>query len=256
MDFILQAQHTWATACARGRWYEHCRTFTEGPEFCHHSLEGGFGHFDSRECFEADYQQALLLPAIGARHLPFAHREVHPSTRIPTSLITGPWSEEQLRRLFWLKRGGAMVDEDMYDQVPWEVRDECLRNMVAADPQTSIMAFNCLMDRALLRNLPAHVVYRHMEELDGWRISEQQDETVPTIVVQQVKEALKASELLTSQPSAESALAQVPHPICLSRRGEGRALSLLQQHGLNRVASTGSWVADSYDPGTRRVYGA
>jgi len=35
---------------------------------------------------------------------------VHRQTEIPTSLLSGPWTEQNIELLFWLVRGGAMID--------------------------------------------------------------------------------------------------------------------------------------------------
>lgn len=60
------------------------------------------------------------------------HLEVHPGTTIPDALLSGPFEsdvdgsiavgEEKVRRLFWLVRGGARLQEEQ----TWEVtRDGC-----------------------------------------------------------------------------------------------------------------------------------
>ncbi|KAH6662212.1 hypothetical protein F5X68DRAFT_266220 [Plectosphaerella plurivora] len=50
--------------------------------------------------------------------------DVHPRIIIPNHLVTGPWDEEKIRRLIWLRRGGAVLHESQ----SWEIRQKGFRN--------------------------------------------------------------------------------------------------------------------------------
>jgi hypothetical protein len=143
IDFLLQAQQTWARKYARHRWHEHVLPWVDVDDDGGHDHKGGFDHFDARECFEADYQQALDGPMFD-RPVQWAGNDVHPLTRIPPRLVTGPWNDEQQRRLFWLIRGGVALKMGKHHAVPWEMKLDALRNSVLAEPEPNLLIFNCL----------------------------------------------------------------------------------------------------------------
>lgn len=75
----------------------------------------------------------------------YSHIEVHPRTAIPNDLLAGPFmdqdgdyriGEEKVRRLFWLVRGGACLQEDQ----TWEITIQgfsAMMNMLdVPDPET------------------------------------------------------------------------------------------------------------------------
>ncbi|KAI9163380.1 hypothetical protein HJFPF1_04988 [Paramyrothecium foliicola] len=152
IDFILQAQQSWADRYGRGRSYQH------------HPVESGdiiatseshlelHGHgnichpFDARACFEADYQRAVALYLTRDRTW---HQDVHPRAHIPQSLLTGPWDEEQLRRLFWLVRSGPLRGEETLEGVSWETKMLCLRNAVLDVSEPQPLVFNYVVRRIL-----------------------------------------------------------------------------------------------------------
>lgn len=164
IDFILQAQQAWADRYARDRWYQHSIPWREDPGDLGHDHGGGFSHFNARECFEADYQQAFRWPAFFAESVEWRARDVHPLTRMPTELITGPWDDERLRRLFWLGRGGVVIDGD--GQTPWEVKLQCLDNAVVSAPEPSALVVNCLMRSWIFTGLPRDEVRKQLVALD------------------------------------------------------------------------------------------
>lgn len=66
-------------------------------------------------------RQPLKILGDRLRALLGTHLEVHPGTRIPTSILSGPFETdegsismgvEKMQRLFWLVRGGACLQED------------------------------------------------------------------------------------------------------------------------------------------------
>ncbi|CAM1501842.1 Fc.00g038260.m01.CDS01 [Cosmosporella sp. VM-42] len=171
IDFILQAQQTWADTYAKDRWYLHC--FNSSSETTHevytpgihrHNREGGFGHFNARECFEDDYQWALAWYIQAVPGFPggsWGTQDVHPYVRLPTDLMTGPWDDEQQRRLFWLIRGGAKSfgNRGLWD-VPWEVKLQCLHNAVIDPPVPNILVTNLLLINNTWMDLPGEVAIR------------------------------------------------------------------------------------------------
>lgn len=47
--------------------------------------------------------------------------ETNRNARVPTKLITGPWTEEVQKRIFWFYRAGHYISETAAT-LPWEVR--------------------------------------------------------------------------------------------------------------------------------------
>lgn len=166
IDFILQAQQTWADRYARDRWYSHSSPWHQTNDEVGHVHAGGHGHFDARACFEVDYQQAVKL-ALPFRQWPeWRAQDVHPLVRMPTALITGPWNDEQLRRLFWLTRGGIMMDHKDRPLPPWEIKLKCLENAVISAPEPNALVANCLMGCWIYVYLPREVVARQLTALE------------------------------------------------------------------------------------------
>ncbi|KAK7402866.1 hypothetical protein QQX98_011396 [Neonectria punicea] len=174
IDFILQAQQTWANIYAKGRWYQHSIDWDindDGLPTHHHDdshdFDGGFDHFDARLCFEVDYRKALSWQPFEANIQPWGFRDVHPLTRVPTSLITGPWNDEQQRRLLWLTRGGALNlgGEGHAPSPPWEVRIEFLRNAVINAPDPNVLVCNCLVRSWMYFGLPPDIVRQELRQI-------------------------------------------------------------------------------------------
>ncbi|RDA83109.1 hypothetical protein CP532_4440 [Ophiocordyceps camponoti-leonardi (nom. inval.)] len=178
IDFILQAQQTWADRYARDRWYQHSSPWhhddddddsnnsdVSNPKPNKHNT-GGSGHFNARACFELDFQQAVKSSLPFRQWPEWRTQDVHPLARMPTSLLTGPWNEEQLRRLFWLTRGGIMMDHKDRPVPPWEVKVQCLENAVVCAREPNALVANCLMGCWIYVYLPREVVARQLVALE------------------------------------------------------------------------------------------
>lgn len=166
IDLILQAQQTWVDNHGRGRHYQHGTFWIDDSVQAGHDYDGGFSHFDARECFEADYQQALKWPAFAARGVHWFSQDIHPLTRIPARLVTGPWDDEMQRQLFWLCRGGYMTCGRLFTQPPWEVKVELIRNSMLNAEVPNLLAINCLFRTWVFDGLPADVVRKEIVGLE------------------------------------------------------------------------------------------
>ncbi|KAL3304003.1 actin cortical patch protein [Colletotrichum asianum] len=131
VDLIFEARQVWAWRFARDRWYSHTHVGPKDEESDQnttisspHDRSGGFGHFDSRDCFEYDW---ALYGFSGAKPTLDFYVDVHPKITIPDDLITGPWTLEQQRLLFWLRRGGALIQPETQT---WETLRTGLQNAV------------------------------------------------------------------------------------------------------------------------------
>jgi len=131
MDIMIDARQVWAWRFARDRWYSHSHVGPKDEETdhtgsldCLHDRVGGFGHFDSRGCFEYDW---LAYGLNGPKPALDFYVDVHPKATIPDGLITGPWTPEQQRLLFWLRRGGAKIQAE---HQTWETLRVGLQNAV------------------------------------------------------------------------------------------------------------------------------
>ncbi|KAL6807565.1 hypothetical protein GGI42DRAFT_248640 [Trichoderma sp. SZMC 28013] len=166
IDLILQAQQTWFENHGRGRYYQHGAFWIDkGPEVGH-DYDGGFCHFNARECFEADYQQAIKWPAFAARGVHWFSQDIHPLTRIPDRLTTGPWDDESQRQLFWLCRGGYMTCGKLLVQPPWEVKIELIRNSMLNADVPNLLAINCLYRTWVFDGLPSDIVRKEIVGLE------------------------------------------------------------------------------------------
>ncbi|KJZ75793.1 hypothetical protein HIM_04950 [Hirsutella minnesotensis 3608] len=169
IDFILQAQQVWADRYARHRWYSHNLPWSSisSHHQPNHDYSGGFSHFNARACFEADYQQALAEPGkVNSETMDWRARDVHPETRMPTELLTGPWDDEKLRRLYWLSRGGIDLDYEGQAVQPWEVKVQCLENAIVLPREPIALVANCLLGAWIFEFLPSDVMARLYHSLD------------------------------------------------------------------------------------------
>ncbi|CCE33290.1 uncharacterized protein CPUR_07214 [Claviceps purpurea 20.1] len=169
IDFILNVQQAWADKYARGRVFDHGdgggSTYSLGwdisyaPESYHqHILQHSLGEltFDARACFEADYDRALARPFPPGRFSGITQIiELNPPVA-PVDLITGPWDEEQKRRLFWSARAKwDEYSERLYlGPHPVELKLACLDAAVISAKNLDPLIVNCLMNGWLFRDLP------------------------------------------------------------------------------------------------------
>ncbi|KAI1504995.1 hypothetical protein F5X99DRAFT_405630 [Biscogniauxia marginata] len=136
ISFILNCWDHWVRRHARDRHFEHIKIWGD-PESLDtdtlvetsNSVQGG------RHYFFHDYNafrevERLNQPDLVAKFRhgqePVAWIEVHPDTRIPDHLLTGPWNEEALQKLFWLVRAGARLSPDQ----TWELTLQGFQNAV------------------------------------------------------------------------------------------------------------------------------
>ncbi|CCE33278.1 uncharacterized protein CPUR_07202 [Claviceps purpurea 20.1] len=173
IDFILDAQQAWADKYARGRRYRHyedncCELEKPGKKISHASHpyykhaqlhKKGTLKFDARACFEADYQRALQYPARPHQFFPamaWGALEMHPYVRVPDTLITGPWTEEKKRRLFWLVRAAPCLTTDPFviGSYSPELRLSCIDTVVLSAEKPDTLIFNCLFDSWIYEDLP------------------------------------------------------------------------------------------------------
>ncbi|KAL7938049.1 hypothetical protein V8C35DRAFT_139762 [Trichoderma chlorosporum] len=166
IDLMLQAQQTWYENHGKGRHYQHGTFWIDDAHKVGHDYKGGFSHFDARECFEADYQQAVKWPAFAARGIHWFSQDIHPLTRIPDRLIIGPWDDEMQRQLFWLCRGGYLTCGKLFPHLTWEVKLDLIRNSMLNAEVPNLLAINCLYRTWVFDALPADVVRQEIVGLE------------------------------------------------------------------------------------------
>ncbi|KAG6102800.1 hypothetical protein E4U31_003260 [Claviceps sp. LM219 group G6] len=182
IDFILDAEQAWASKYARGRcfgrhnnWggtcspgeYASCAPKSYHEHICRHTL--GELKFDARACFEADYERALahrISPGNFSVGTVSEMPELTPPV-VPVNLITGPWNEEQKRRLFWLARANLdQFSEPLYlGSRPVEVKLACLDAAVISADNLDPLIVNCLMGPWLYKDLPQYAEHERLVKL-------------------------------------------------------------------------------------------
>ncbi|PHH64044.1 hypothetical protein CDD81_5037 [Ophiocordyceps australis] len=149
IDFILQAQQVWADRYARHQ--------QESMHMADDGLADRSSHFNVRRSFEQDYFQATqrLLNEQDSYVFRCGSWNVHPHTRLPIDLVTGPWDEEQSRRLFWLVRGGILTNTPLQDDITSETWSSFLENLLFQPQRPNLVVANCLLPvRFMLPRLP------------------------------------------------------------------------------------------------------
>ncbi|KAG6024383.1 hypothetical protein E4U19_003833 [Claviceps sp. Clav32 group G5] len=190
VDFILEAQQTWADKYARGRRYRHHeheslltqRLFQKNIRARNRYMQHVFEHelklwkFEARACFEADYERALQfqpLPLCTLTDNLGGSVDIHPHVRIPVNLLTGPWDEEKKRLLFWLVRAGARVQDDDKEDF-WKVKVACLDAAVISPQKVDPLIINCLIGPWIYTALPKDAANERLAKLSR-RIDKRQD---------------------------------------------------------------------------------
>lgn len=108
---------------------------------------------------------------------------------MPVELISGPWDDEQLRRLFWLSRGGLKIGNEGQHVPPWEVKLQCLDNAVLSAPVPNSLVINCLMQDWIFTDLPEDEVRKQRVSLDR-RIEWEGDSPEDKQTLRQMRTAL------------------------------------------------------------------
>ncbi|KAG5969651.1 hypothetical protein E4U58_001262 [Claviceps cyperi] len=182
IDFILDTEQAWVNKYARGRCFTRHNSWggTFSPEeyascapkkfhehICRHSL--GELTFDARACFEADYERSLahrISPGSFSVGTVSEMPELTPPV-VPVDLITGPWDEEQKRRLFWLARANLdhFSDPLYLGSRPVEVKLACLDAAVISADNLDPLIVNCLMGPWLFEDLPQDAEHERLIKL-------------------------------------------------------------------------------------------
>ncbi|KAG6137105.1 hypothetical protein E4U12_000835 [Claviceps purpurea] len=171
IDFILDAQQAWANKYARGRSFDHGYDWgglsDDGNSYApqsyqQHVLRHSLGEltFDARACFEAEYDRAFacrVSPDIFSFATLFEMPDLNPPVA-PVNLLTGPWNEEQKRRLFWLVRAKLSYDMKLGPLFPGprtvQVKLACLDAAVISAEKLDHLIINCLVGCWLFEDLP------------------------------------------------------------------------------------------------------
>ncbi|KAG6116398.1 hypothetical protein E4U14_000253 [Claviceps sp. LM454 group G7] len=182
IDFILDAQQAWADKYALGRSFDHVNDWgglsMEGTSYApesyqQHVRQHSLGEvtFDARACFEADYDRALAY-RVSPGYFGFVTKCEMPDLAppvAPVNLITGPWNEEQKRRLFWLVRAKLLYDMKLdplfLGPRAVEVKLACLDAAVVSAEILDPLIITCLMGCWLFENLPQDARHERLVRL-------------------------------------------------------------------------------------------
>ncbi|KAK3393095.1 hypothetical protein B0H63DRAFT_9933 [Podospora didyma] len=141
LSLLLDAQQVWYRRHGAGRYYQHIpdssrivqslrrehlrRSINEERQF--HAREGGFDHGkDVKNCFNEDWEEFKMIHQLTRYDFRFfvkhiqcnsSFLEIHPLTRIPNLLLTGPFDWEKAKWLYWLIRAGARLSHEQ----TWEL---------------------------------------------------------------------------------------------------------------------------------------
>lgn len=89
--------------------------------------------------------------------------EIHPKVRIPRSLITGPWTEDQRKLLYWLCRAGYDI---LKDPPPWEDRLLCVQRAVIDAEHPDVLVKHCLLNHPqVYQDIPRAELIREIQRL-------------------------------------------------------------------------------------------
>ncbi|KAL2180836.1 uncharacterized protein P884DRAFT_49776 [Thermothelomyces heterothallicus CBS 202.75] len=167
---ILEAQQKWFRRNGLGRLIEYLKpskTPVAGP--------GLDGHPDVAARFEAEWETlrascAAWFPAENPpdeeARLPIwqppCYVEVHPLTRAPERLLTGPFDWETARTLFWLVRGGA--HQLRQSPLSWEATKRGYDNIMAlGDKQLAFLLLTLWVELRAFEHWPEFLRHQGLE---------------------------------------------------------------------------------------------
>lgn len=150
ISFILGCIDFWAHRNARNRFYIHHKLWGD-PDSSNRLQDdpGGIGTFKSAGAyFQHDYDAFCSKSGEELSSLSgdASWLEVHRETQIPDHLLTGPWDEEAVQKLFWLVRAGARLSADQ----TWETTLEGYHNAMAVRSKSPASKINLPVIRLLL----------------------------------------------------------------------------------------------------------
>ncbi|KAI1635994.1 hypothetical protein F4809DRAFT_416991 [Biscogniauxia mediterranea] len=173
ISFILKCWDLWVHRYAKHRHFEHTKIWSspespsaDMPAATPDNAQGARHYFfqdyhDFRQVEKLNRPDLVALYHRGQRAATWI--EVHPNTRIPDSLLMGPWSEEALQKLFWLVRAGARLSPDQ----TWELTLQGFHNAIA-DPTPTSGSLNLTVLRLfdILKAFETWPQYIREEELE------------------------------------------------------------------------------------------
>ncbi|AEO65107.1 uncharacterized protein THITE_2111746 [Thermothielavioides terrestris NRRL 8126] len=167
VGLVLEAQQKW---CRRNGGPGMLLANSTPPSATvHHALTDVAARFEEDwEAFQADCpaffscQHADHIPTeIWRRTFPREATwiELHPSTKIPSRLLTGPFDWETARMWFWCVRGGATLRQEM-----WELTGKGYDNIAAAsDRQLALVIFLLLAQMDAFSHWPLFLIEQKLD---------------------------------------------------------------------------------------------
>ncbi|CAJ2504230.1 Uu.00g116240.m01.CDS01 [Anthostomella pinea] len=178
ISFILDCFDLWVRRHARDRPFEHIKIWGNSESAddgaTAESSDGTSKVREAKYYFLHDYHAFRQVEehetsATAAAYLqelaPASWIEVHRDTRIPDDLLTGPWNDEALQKLFWLVRAGARLSPEQ----TWEITQEGFQNAVS-DTKPPTGNLNLTVIRLLdilgaFKTWPIHIGVEEYEKL-------------------------------------------------------------------------------------------
>ncbi|KAI1125771.1 hypothetical protein F5Y10DRAFT_224310 [Nemania abortiva] len=180
IDMILDCRDIWVRRHAQARPFEYIALWgcPNGTAFIHRSPSIGNSDIKEARCyFYHDYgafRHEKMIP-LGSRELgmfPFHGPwiEVHRSAEIPDDLITGPWDEGSLQKLFWLMQAGARLSPNQ----TWEVTLEGFRNATSDRNAPNMTALKLLHVLGAFLNWPKHIREEEKQKVRGVMLNQKE----------------------------------------------------------------------------------
>lgn len=176
IDMILDCWDVWVRRHARIRPYEHVPLWGNPKEPLSYAGSGvtvGISNIKEARCyFYQDYQafrnvehQSSYAGGLEFRmdNNPSTWVEVHRSTEIPEDLVSGPWDDGSLQKLFWLVQAGARLSGHQ----TWEVTREGFRNAISDKYDPNLTAIRLLHILGAFRGWPKHVWNEEFHKVDA-----------------------------------------------------------------------------------------
>ncbi|KAI0548506.1 hypothetical protein F4679DRAFT_596764 [Xylaria curta] len=175
IDMILDCRDIWVRRHARTRSFQYPALWGDPVEPNSYTASGavvGMGDMkEARSSFYRDYNafrniERLSTYSEASRYRsernPNTRIEVHRFTEIPDDLLTGPWDEASLQKLFWLVQGGARLSPGQ----TWEVTLEGFSNAMSDECAPNLTVIRLLDILGAFLKWPGYVRKQEYDKID------------------------------------------------------------------------------------------
>ncbi|KAI2639405.1 hypothetical protein GGS21DRAFT_429275 [Xylaria nigripes] len=189
IDLMLDCRDIWIRRHAQNRPFEHVHLWGIPITPCLYTgtgvAVGVSGIKEARYYFYHDYEAFRNIEQMNSYTAADSYLsercttwiEVHRSTQIPDELLTGPWDEKDLQKLFWLIQAGARLSPDQ----TWELTCEGYREATLDPCSPNVTVIRILRSLDAFRKWPHHIRVEELFKISNLNPDNRDDPSIGTV---------------------------------------------------------------------------